>query len=420
MRFRHNISRRAALRAARLTATTGAALTVLNACQPSDERVVPSEPVVVNSDEATVVTGENGDFSFVDVDFEPTVSVDLPRGNVIHAAEGTILPVMTAGSAATPMVVASALNLATGSLLPVVEKPVGDDTGNVVIYDAHCSDEAFAWVELDTLTRAWVLYASGLNASGLIGTPTTLWHGDIDWSPPRIAVSGKRVIWLVMPAPKGHKTTEHSIAYLWNVGDAAATAVADSPGRFATVPVISQGSVTLTPRVRADEGVFYGITAYTLDDSLGTIVDRLVMPQGVRPFYAARIGDAFAFSVEANYASGGLLGTMGTYFGVADGPFTHVPLEPYAEVCGNGLGIYIIKSRSSYIVIDVPNQRYAALGAVNRSVDYGEYPARVGSSTSFVTYATVKDADTGYPSTVTVRLFEMPNSLPEPESEPEE
>ena len=44
---------------------------------------------------------------------------------------------------------------------------------------------------------------------------------------------------------------------------------------------------------------------------------------------------------------------------------------------------------------------------MDRAVDYGEYPARCGECDLFVTFATVKDADTGYPASVTVRTFRL-------------
>jgi hypothetical protein len=38
-------------------------------------------------------------------------------------------------------------------------------------------------------------------------------------------------------------------------------------------------------------------------------------------------------------------------------------------------------------------------------VDYGDYPVRVGEVAEFVTYATVKDENSGYPMNVVVREF---------------
>ena len=165
--------------------------------------------------------------------------------------------------------------------------------------------------------------------------------------------------------------------------------------------------MTLAPRVRNEEGTYYGITAYSLADDLATIVDRLVMPENVRPFHAVRMGDVFALSVEASYGYGGLLGSMGTYIGTADGDFASVPLEPFANIAGSKDGLFVVKSRASYYVVDTKNKGYTFLGAADRCVDYGEYPARVGETDTFVSFATIKSADTGYPASVLVRAFAL-------------
>ena len=187
---------------------------------------------------------------------------------------------------------------------------------------------------------------------------------------------------------------------------AEAQPVVESPGRFATAPTVSGDAVVLTPRVRADEGVFYGVTAYSLSDDLETRLDQLVMPQNVRPFRATRVGERFLVSVEASYSTGGLLGQMGTYIGTADGGFFRLNREPSEGGCGKG-DVVVIKGTSSYFVIDLAKRQYSVLSASDRSVDYGEYPARAGECDTFVTFSTVKDADTGYPASVTVRTFRL-------------
>ena len=63
--------------------------------------------------------------------------------------------------------------------------------------------------------------------------------------------------------------------------------------------------------------------------------------------------------------------------------------------------------RDSYVVADLANAAYGTLAAEDRSVDYGEYPARVGTCDTFVTFCTVKDPSTGYPSAVSVRAFSV-------------
>ena len=97
---------------------------------------------------------------------------------------------------------------------------------------------------------------------------------------------------------------------------------------------------------------------------------------------------------------------MGTYVGTRSGDFIKVDREPSECPAGTD-GLYLIKSRSSYMVVDSKNQKYSSLLSIDRSVDYGEYPARCGDCGLFVTFATVKDADTGYPASVTVRAFRL-------------
>jgi hypothetical protein len=405
--FGKNITRRGLFKTAAVTGATAAAIHVLTGCSHPAEETIPNDPVVVEENSATTVLGEDGAYEYIEREFESRGEWELPLGNVLHEGEGTWLPVTTAGASAMPMVKCSAFSLTSGELTEVVPAPITPNSPNVVIYDARCSDQAYAWVELDTLTKDWSLYAAKFANGTLSGSPNTLWQGSSDWDPPRFAVTGNKVIWQVMPSLWGNKTSEMSHCYLWKTGSANATDVVESLGRFATAPSVSGDTVTLAPRVRNDEGTYYGITAYSLSDDMETIIDRLVMPENVRPFHAVRMGDVFALSVEASYGYGGLLGSMGTYIGTAEGSFASVPLEPFANIAGSKNGLFVVKSRASYYVVDYKNHGYTFLGAADRCVDYGEYPARVGQTDTFVTFSTIKSPDTGYPASVLVRAFAL-------------
>ena len=86
--------------------------------------------------------------------------------------------------------------------------------------------------------------------------------------------------------------------------------------------------------------------------------------------------------------------------------FFRLNREPSEGGCGKG-DVVVIKGTSSYFVIDLAKRQYSVLSASDRSVDYGEFPARAGECDTFVTFATVKDADTGYPASVAVRTFRL-------------
>ncbi len=385
-------------------AAGGAVATVASAlagCSESSEEE-DSDPVVVDEDSAESILDT---FTAEDSQLSVESTWTIPLGNVLHPSEGSWIAVTTAGSSATPMVKASAFSIESGELVEVVSEPVGQAT-TTVIYDARCSDSAFAWVELDLISRDWVLYGASFSEGVLADEVTTLWEGTSDYDPAPLAVSGSSVIWQVQPSTSGSRTSESSHCYVWHTGEASAQAVVESPGRFATRPTVSGDVVVLTPRVRASEGTYYGVTAYSISDDLSTKLDQLVMPASVRPFRAARVGDRFLVSVEASYSSGGLLGQMGTYMGTESMGFFRLYREPSECGCGNG-DVFIVKSNASYLVMDLANKTYSSLPSADRIVDYGEYPARVGECDLFVTFSTVKDSDTGYPASVTVRTFRL-------------
>lgn len=402
---RPKLTRRGFFKASAAAGATTVAATALSACGSGSSEDT-SDPVVVDSDSAVDVMADGSPYQFEDdYGFTLEATWSLPLGTVLRPSEGTWIAATLAGSSAIPMCKGGALSTESGTLAEVVSAPLGAST-TTVIYDVACSDKVYAWVELDVTTRSWSLYASKFSDGALEGETQKLWDGISDYDPAPLAVSGSKVIWQVQPALSGSKTSQHSYCYIWSTGDSEAKRAVESPGRFATRPTVSGDVCVLTPRVRSDEGTYYGATAYSISDNLSKQVDQLVLPASVKPFRATRVGEKFLISIEASYSSGGLLSKMGTYIGTRSGDFVKIDREPSECPAGSG-SIYVIKSRSSYVVVDTQNQKYSALLSADRSVDYGEYPARCGDNELFVTFATVKDADTGYPASVTVRAFRL-------------
>ena len=395
-------TRRGLLKTAGAAAGTIALVQLLPGCANKADST-SSEPVVVDDSQSTSILDA---YSQVDLSLSSTGSYDLSLGCVPRPGAGTWVAAIEQGDSASHLSKATAISLVSGNSSDVVTKCVSG-TSNWIIYDAHCSSEVFAWVELNTLDRSWKLYGAPFADGSLTASAMELWSSDKDYDPPQACCAGSRVIWQVMPSTSGSRSSESSYCYLWRAGQGNASSVVESKGRFATAPAMSGSTVTLCPRVRNDEGTYYGITAYSLDNDMSTVIDQLVLPVSVRPMSAVRIGDEFVFSIEANYSSGGLLGSMGTYIGHGTGPFVRLAREPFASVSGNGKGVYVIKSVSSYFVVDTNAKTYSILAAASHSVDYGEYPATEGLVQTFATFATVKNVDTGYPSSVTLRTFAL-------------
>lgn len=361
-----------------------------------------TEPVVVDSGDATSITEE---FEQVDaIRLQLRASYDLPLGSILAPAEGQWLPVVQQGATSAAMCSAAAFRMSDGAQVVVVPQPI-KTTPNALILDVRCSDSVYAWSEVDIADRSWTLYASAWRDGVLTGQASTLWEGDANWDPPAFVCTGDQVLWQVQPALTGEKTAEFSSLYRWRSGDSSAEKVYESQGRFACEPAVGNSTVTIVPRVSGEGGgVYYGITALDKTD-LSKVVDTLVMPQSVRPYRACRIGDVFAFSVEATYGTGGLLSNMGYYLGTSTGHITWLSREPAASVWGYD-GAYVFKARASYIVYDSYSSQFSVLVAADHAVDYGEYPASSGDTPGFVTFATIKDSGTGYPAKVLVRVYD--------------
>ena len=67
----------------------------------------------------------------------------------------------------------------------------------------------------------------------------------------------------------------------------------------------------------------------------------------------------------------------------------------------------LVEQSPEAILIEVDGRFVYAASAVDHALDYGDYPARVGECSYFVTYATTKNASTGYPVSVSVRTFDV-------------
>ena len=398
---KRGVSRRAFVGGALAGAGAMAAITLVGCSSGGDDgKKVSGEPQVITDDSKIVNVTE--EYKEADAGMAEQFAWDLPLGTVPFHCEGAWAALMMAPESAREVNTLEIISLATGRRSPMVSAPTQGTTYG--FHDVRCSEQVYAWIEMNYTTKEWVLIGQALSNGQLTGDPIKLDSGDSDWEPARFTATGDAVIWQKMPALGGDKTSEKSHCYLWHVGDEEGKDLWESTGRFATWPRVSEGVLTIAPRVNNDEGVYYCITALNLEDG-NKMVDQLVMPKSVSPFEAVYMGQSFAFSVEANYSSGGSLGNMGTFIGREGGPFVFLSREPLACVAGKGAR-YLIKAQSSHFVVDTDAQTYAILVAPDKTLEYGDYPASAGTTDRFVTYATVR-GDTGLPTAVRMRVFSL-------------
>lgn len=392
--------RRFLIGGAAATAATAAAVS-MGGCSGNDNTDESGEPQIVD-DESQVIDALD-EYSDVSGEFNNIATWQLPLGTLLFHSDGVWSAAMMAPeSAASPNTV-GVLSLTSGNLVTLVNSATRGRRYN--FHDVRCGSGVFAWLEVDYSSLTWVLLAAGFADGQLTGDPEQLDQGDSDWEPSMFTAVGSTVYWQKMPSTNGSKTTEASHCYRWSVGDSDSEEVWESPGRFATHPRVCDNVLTISPRVRADEGTYYGMTAVDLSDSNFRQIDQLVLPAGVRPFEAVYMGSSFAFAIEASYSGSGILGNMGTFIGREGGPYVYVAREPAACPAGKGTR-YLIKTRASHCMIDTDAQTYAVLACPDRSLDYGDYPASEGTCDLFVTYATTKDTQ-GIPESVVARVFQL-------------
>lgn len=395
------ITRRSFTLGSVLTAVAASASAALSGCgSKSSDSSDTGEPQVVN--DSSKITSVTDDYQAVDSSLEATATWTIDIGTVLHHSEGTWAAAMLTPESASQINTVGALNLNEGNLVTLVEAPVSGETYS--FFDTRIGTGALAWLEIDYATTKWRLYAQVFSDGALSGDPVKVDSGTSDYDPPLFDVTASSVIWYKMPSSSGSHASEESVCYRRFLKDSSASELWKSSGQFACQPNISNGILTITPRVRASEGVYYGMTAIDLSSN-NKKVAQLVLPSTVKPFVATYIDGKFAFSIEATYDSKGNLGKIGSYIGAEGGPYIYFAREPFAGICGKS-GRYIVKTKSSNILINTKKKTYEAVFSPDRATGYGDFTATEGESKTFLTYSTVRDSK-GVPESVTARLFSL-------------
>lgn len=383
------------------TVATGAALAAISLTGCGESERLEGEPQVVTDSSQIIDVME--EYEDGEIGGAVAQAWDIALGTVLFHCEGVWAAAMMAPESALHPNTVGVFSVTSGRLVPLLE--TAQKGGSYTFFDVRCGAGVFAWIEMDYAARDWVLLAQAFSDGALSGEAVQLDSGDADWEPAPFTCTGTSVIWQKMPLATGSKSSEFSHCYRWSVGEDEGKAIWESQGRFATGPRVANGILTIVPRVRVDEGTYYGMTALDLDGERLAQLDQLVLPSGVRPFDAVYTGSVFAFSIEAAYGRGGSLGQMGTFIGREGGPYVYFGREPSAQVMFSGAR-YLIKSQSAHYLVDTDAQQYQMVSSPDRSLGVGDFPASEGDVSNPLVFATIRD-ERGMPKAVTARVLTM-------------
>ncbi len=323
-------------------------------------------------------------------------SFELPYGTLLWTNNDSVAAcLLPTEESARPLTQVALLYLGSGERTTVLEEAVGQAEG-YDIYDVRTSEQGVIWTESNILDGMWRIFAASLS-DGALGTPTLLEEGlAADWETPTIAAVGMNAFWQVLPALGGERTTSDSLLKRSRFGsNGAIDTVYASTGRMSTPPYPTSDSLVITPRTNSS-GVNHQLTL--IDADSGTVLDKVVLPSAMKPLEAGYGANGFTFSFDAWYNYGDGIAKIGTYTPAQthaaeayDGlPWFSWTRSPTAAPawCGSW---FIVKSTRAVCGVDIGSMTYFALPTESGSGKEGDYLATTGSTSTFVTYASVNN-----------------------------
>jgi hypothetical protein len=332
---------------------------------------------------------------------------DIPFGSLVHQIDSSFALALIPGEWDKSLRKIGMLNLGTGEIATVIDAPLG--TGrNTVIYDARASRTVLIWVEFDLGDHHWNTYVAPLDGT-VTRTARMVAEGDAEHEPSMLAVAGNKAYWTVMPLAAGTANLEDSYLRAFELGQDGGFGqgepytVLTSHGRMITNPLISEGIITLVPRV--DTGnVYYQLTA--LNCSNDKVVDFKVLPQSLRVTEALYMNGAFSFSIESNYGEyAGGLAQFGTYRDLGDGSCLRMGRPPLGPIIRFG-DCLVVKSIASIVGIDPAKRAFFVIDAPSRSADFAESLVGWGIQDRIVTASVRLAVADGSMEATVVRVFD--------------
>lgn len=364
---------------------TGVVLSMQNNDEELDLETlsVPESAVTKNTDFEEVETAKHlslvGEFT-------------LPYGTLLWTSNDTLAACLIPNEdTSKPLTKVAILFFSSGSYPVMLEGAVGGPEG-FDIYDVRANEQGLIWTEANIMQGIWRIYTCTM-AGGILGEPVLVDEGDSEWETPTIACADEFAFWQVMPSLKGSSTTEDSLLKRAKIGQASSEVVYSSQGRMSSPLYALSDGVVITPRAKTT-GVYHQLTLIKASD--GSVQDRMVLPQSMKPLEAGYGTTGFTFSFDGIYNYGDGIANLGTY--VPDVKhdaeayqgltwFRHAknPSAPPAW-CGP---YFMVKSTMQVIGFDFSQGTSFIIDIDTGSDDYGDYLASTGVNNTVVTYANV-------------------------------
>lgn len=342
---------------------------------------------------------------------------DLPVGSLAFQVDSELVLTLLPTKESDSLRQIGLLDLNTGELSVLVESPM-EKGRNVVIYDARASKTRLIWVELDLGTFGWKTYVATILGK-VISSASLVEEGDLDYEPPMLAVAGDKVYWTVMPNAEGKARQEDSYlrmipgTQVLGFGQVTPQTLLTSHGRMCTNPLVTEGILTVTPRVDTTN-VYHQLTA--IDCKTDKVIAFQVLPQSMKVSDALYYRDGFVFSIDANYNYAGGLRYFGIYQQLPEGDYLHISKPPTNAIVQIDNVIYT-KSTNSILGVDTFKHKLLIVRTPPLCSDYGEAMVGWGVQERLVTCSIRMRTGGKGPEAVMIRVF---NKKQPPEEEPAE
>lgn len=350
--------------------------------------------------------------SFTEVEnkiFKIQNNTKLPYGSLAWANSSNYIACLIPTNKAKPIATVDIINMTNGKKNTLISQAVGQKEG-FEIYDVRITDSGIIWTEINILQEEWRIYASSFSSTTSI-TPILIDTGDENWETPTIAASQNFAYWQVLPNTQKDKSkllsSLHCVSFD-NISvdnqkftkdlnnddliESCPSTIYVSRGRMSTPVYAYKNAAVISPRAQSS-AVLHQLTYV---DANKQILDKICLPQNMKPFEVGYGETGFNFSFDAIYNYGEGIANLGTYTPLSKNndynnakwlSFTRNPSCAPAWC----KGYFVIRSTMSICVLDLSNQSYVVLDRPNASDDYGDYLASSGDCSKIVSYANIYD-----------------------------